>query len=73
MSDEDDAGGGDDPLYIEVKGFLRKIRRADPEVVSIVMDLIGFVWGPTKTAFAFDEEALAARFAAKLPARGYTP
>jgi hypothetical protein len=70
IGDEDEASG--DPLYIEVKSFLRQIRRVDPEAFSIVMDLICLVWWPAKTAFAFDEEALAARFAVERPARGYT-
>jgi hypothetical protein len=71
MSGDDEDRG--EPLYIETKSFVRKSRGVRPEVLCIAMDLICLVWWPTKTAFAFDEEALAARFAADLPARGYTP
>jgi hypothetical protein len=58
------------PLYIDVKRFLAN--KAGAEAVGIAMDLIGLVWWPTKTAFVFDEEVLAAQLAALLPARGYT-
>ena len=57
-------------FYINPECFLADA--ASPEAVGIVMDLVGCIWWPTKSGFAFDEEALAARLAAELPARGYT-
>ena len=71
MSGDDEDRG--EPLYVDTKSFGRKTRGVRPEALGIAMDLISLVWWPTKTAFAFDEEALAARFALELPARGYTP
>ena len=45
---------------------------AGGEATGITIDLIVHIWWPTKSGFAFDEEALAARLAAELPGRGYT-
>jgi hypothetical protein len=60
----------DNPLYIDVERFLAN--KVGPEAVGIAIDLITFVWWPTKTAFVFDENALAAGLAKEVPARGYT-
>lgn len=49
-------------LFIDTQRFLSN--KAGLEAVGIAMDLIGHVWWPTKCAFAFDEEAVAA------PSRG---
>lgn len=59
-----------EPLYIDTARFLAN--KAGVEAAGIAMDLIGHLWWPTKTAFAFDEEALATKLDAELPARGYT-
>jgi hypothetical protein len=66
MGDEDQ----DEALFINTRRFLSNT--AGLEAIGVAMDLIGHVWWPTKTAFMFDEEALAARLAVELPARGYT-
>ena len=57
-------------LYIDTEKFTAN--DAGPEAVGLAMDLITRVWFPAKTAFVFDEDALAARLQAELPARGYT-
>ena len=57
-------------LYIDTEKFTAN--EAGPKAVGIAMDLITRVWFPAKTAFVFDEDALAARLQAELPARGYT-
>jgi hypothetical protein len=59
-----------EPLYMDVERFLAN--KAGTEAVAIAMDLIGYIWLPTKIGFVFDEGALALRLATKLPARGYT-
>ena len=65
----EDADRGES-FYVNAERFLAN--EAGPEAVGVAMDLIGHIWWPTKSGFAFDEEALAARLAAALPARGYT-
>jgi hypothetical protein len=59
-----------EPLYVDVERLMAD--RSRNEAIGLAVDLIGVIWSPTKTAFVFDEEALAAQLAAKLPARGYT-
>jgi hypothetical protein len=68
MSGDDEDPG--EPLYIGVERFLAD--RANAEAAGVAMDLIARVWWPLKTPFVFDEDALAARLASELPARGYT-
>jgi hypothetical protein len=57
-------------FYIDTERFLAN--SAGNEAVGIAMDLVLRVWWPTKTAFVFDEENLAASLAKELPARGYS-
>jgi hypothetical protein len=68
MSGDDEDQG--EPLYLDVERFLAN--KANAEAAGVAMDLIAGVWWPLKTPFVFDEEALAARLARELPARGYT-
>jgi hypothetical protein len=62
----------EEPLYIDVKRFLANASEVRPEAFGIAMDLILLAWWPTKGAFMYDEDALAALLTAKAPARGYT-
>jgi hypothetical protein len=57
-------------FYIDTERFLAN--SASSEAAGIAMDLVLRMWWPTKTAFVFDEEALAASFGKELPARGYS-
>lgn len=68
--DEDDDRYRGDPLWIDVKAM--QANRAGFEAVGIAMDLISFIWWPTKEPFVFDAAALAARLGEQLPARGYS-
>lgn len=61
---------GEQPLWINTEAMLAN--RAGAEASGIAMNLIMRVWWPTKQPFTFDPEALAARFNAQVPARGYT-
>jgi hypothetical protein len=57
-------------LYLDVGRF--DANRAGLEAIGAAFDLVYRIWWPTKAAFVFDEEALAARLGKELPARGYT-
>lgn len=57
-------------FYIDTERFLKN--SAGNEAIGIAMDLALRVWWPTKTAFVFDEEALAASLGKELPGRGYS-
>jgi hypothetical protein len=57
-------------LYIHPESFFAN--EAHPVAKAMAGDLAYFVWWPTKDAFVFDEEALAAHFAKRQPASRYT-
>jgi len=60
----------EEPLYVDANAMLAN--KAGMYAVGIAIDLIFFLWWPTKTPFLFEPQALSEFFRMKLPSRGYT-